>query len=62
MPPWKEIHISDNERFETYDESLLINDCLLKTYRLFGYDVRIVPKDTVPKRVDFILDTINSTM
>lgn len=61
MPPWKEIHISDNERFETYDESLLINDCLLKTYRLFGYNVRIVPKDNVPKRVDFILDTINST-
>ncbi len=61
MPPWKEIHISDNERFETYDESLQINDCLLKTYRHFGYDMHIVPKDNVPKRVDFILDTINST-
>ncbi len=60
MPPWQEIHVSDNERFESYEEALLINDCLLNSYTHFGYGVKIVPKDTVINRAEFILDSINS--
>ncbi len=60
MPPWQEIHVSDNERFESYEESLLINDCLLNCYTHFGYDVKVVPKDTVVNRAEFILDSIRS--
>ncbi|TMM57548.1 ATP-binding protein [Maribacter algarum] len=56
MPPWKEIHVVDNERFESYEESLRIHECLEKSYSSFGYDVQIVPKDTILNRVDFILE------
>lgn len=60
MPPWKDIHISDNERFETFEESLRINTCLLNSYTKFGYDVQLVPKDTIANRVDFILNSVKA--
>lgn len=59
MPPWKDIHIVDNERFESFEESLRVNKCLENSYASFGYDVQIVPKDTVANRVNFILECIN---
>lgn len=59
MSPWKEIHISDGERFENFEESLKVNECLFDCYTNLGYTVEIVPKDTVDKRVDFILERIN---
>lgn len=58
MPPWKEIHVVDNERFESYEESLRVNNCLANSYTSYGYDVQIVPKDTIFNRVDFIIDRI----
>lgn len=58
MPPWKEIHVNDSGRFESFDESLKVNDCLKNSYTSFGYDVQIVPKDTIAKRIDFILKHI----
>lgn len=61
MPPWRKIHIPDDERFESYDESLRINDALTETYTLFGYDIQIVPKTTVDKRVSFILEQLNTS-
>lgn len=60
MPPWKEIHIVDEGRFETYEEALQVHKCLLHTYIRLGYNVIIVPKDTVQKRVDFILDCLKT--
>jgi predicted ATPase len=60
MPLWKEIHVVDNERFESYEESIRIDECLTNSYASFGYDVQIVPKDTVLNRVDFILDSIKN--
>lgn len=60
MPPWKEIHVSDEGRFESYEESLQVHDCLLNTYSFLGYDVIDVPKDAVHKRVEFILDRIKA--
>ena len=61
MPPWREIHVVDNERFESFEESLLVNTCLLNRYTALGYDVQVVPKNTVADRVDFILDFLNQT-
>lgn len=58
MPPWKEIHVVDNERFESYEESLRVNACLEHAYTSFGYDIQRVPKDTISNRVDFILERI----
>lgn len=61
MPPWPEIYTTDNERFEGYDEALLINDALIKIYTSFGYALQIVPKTTVAERIDFILEQINTS-
>ncbi len=60
MPPWKDIHIVDNERFESFEESLRINACLEHSYSSFGYDVQIVPKDSILNRVDFILESVKN--
>lgn len=62
MPSWQEIYVVDNERFETYEESLQINDCLLQSYSSFGYAVNSVPKDTIRNRVDFILNHIKELL
>lgn len=61
MPPWKEIHVVDNERFESFEESLRVNACLEHSYTSLGYDVQSVPKDTILNRVDFILDSVKKT-
>ncbi len=60
MPPWKAIHRVDSERFETYDESLKVYQCLHSTYTSLGYQVIEVPKDSIANRVAFILAHINS--
>ena len=59
LPPWKEIHISDNERFESYEESILVHECLFNCYTRFGYVVQVVPQMSVGKRVTYILDHLN---
>jgi len=60
MPPWKEIHRTDNERFESFEESLLVHECLQNTYRQLGYAVITVHQDTIDNRVKFILEKIKS--
>ncbi len=58
LPPWSEIHTSDNERYEDYEEALRIHDCLEATYKRFGYPVCEVPKLSVADRVRFILQNL----
>lgn len=58
MPPWQAIHKVDNERFESFEESLRVNQCLQRTYANFGYAIQIVPKDTILNRMTFILNRI----
>lgn len=58
LPPWKEIHASDNERYESYEEALCIHSFLEKTYRKYGYSIIEVPKETVDERVNFILNKL----
>ncbi len=59
MPPWKEIYITDNERYESFEQSLAIYNHLKKAYQNLGYTIVEVPFNTVNERVDFILDNIN---
>jgi predicted ATPase len=55
LPPWKDIYISDAERYENYEQAQLIHTHLMETYQKYGYSIIEVPKDTVEKRVDFIV-------
>lgn len=58
LPPWEEIYISDNERFESYDEAVEIHFALKKIYEFFGYEIIEVPFGTVKERTDYILEAI----
>ncbi|MGB5498059.1 MAG: ATP-binding protein [Maribacter sp.] len=61
MPPWKDIHVTDNERYESYEESLHIYNCLKNCYEQYAYDVTIVPKGSIIERVAFIFEQINAS-
>ncbi len=58
LPPWEEIYISDDARYENYEQAKLIYNHLTETYRKYGYDLIEVPKDTIDNRILFILDKI----
>jgi len=58
MPPWQQIYKSDNERYESYEQSLAIYNHLVKTYKNLNYNIIEVPTGTVHKRVNFILNML----
>lgn len=59
MPPWKEIYITDNERYENFEQSLAIFNHLKNAYLELSYHVIEVPHGSVKERADFILKSIN---
>ena len=58
MPPWEEIYISDNERYENFEQALAIHNHLERTYKALNYSIIEVPTGTVKERADFILKCI----
>jgi predicted ATPase len=58
LPPWEEIYITDNERYESFEQALIIHDHLKKTYLSYGYEPIEVPKSSIENRSDFILNNI----
>lgn len=61
MPPWQEIHITDNERYENFEQALAIHNHLFNTYKSIGYSITEVPKGSIEFRVNFILKHLNPT-
>ena len=59
--PWEQIYISDNERYESFEESVKINLHLERTYQDLGYLIQDVPFGSIKERVDFILNWLNLT-
>ena len=59
LPPWEEIYVSDEERYENFEQAKLIYNHLIETYQSYGYKPIEVPKDTLDKRILFILDEIS---
>ena len=58
FPPWEKIYKTDNERYETYEEAIIIHDNLIKTYKHLNYEVCEVPIDSVVDRANYILNVI----
>lgn len=58
LPPWQEIHETDNERYESFEQATKIYEYLLKTYTQFGYQCIQVPFGTVEDRGNFILEQV----
>ncbi len=57
--PWKTIYTKDNERYESFEASKKIDHYLKQTYESLGYKIRTVPFNTISKRADFILNSLN---
>lgn len=57
--PWREIYVSDNERYEDFEESLIIDQFLQKAYKDLGYLIIDVPFGSIKERTDFIIHWLN---
>lgn len=57
-PPWKEIHKTDNERYESFEEALEIHKHLIETYKFYGYNPIEIPIGTPEERYLFITKNI----
>lgn len=58
LKPWQDIYVSDNERYESFEQALKIHEYLLNTYQSYNYQLIDVPFDTVENRVDHILKVL----
>lgn len=59
LQPWEDIYATDEERYESFEQAKLIHHHLESTYTRFKYNLIELPKDTVPNRVNFLLDFLN---
>ena len=60
MPPWEAIYISDNERYENFEQALAIHNHLERTYKSLNYNIIEVPTGSVTNRTNFILDCLKN--
>lgn len=58
LPPWESIYIADNERFESFEESVKIHDLLKQVYKRFNYHITEVPFGTIKERTTFIINNL----
>lgn len=59
LPPWKEIYTSDNERYESFEQALVIHEHLKNSYITYGYNPIVVPTGTIENRSSFILNSLD---
>lgn len=57
-PPWQEIYITDEVRYENFEQSLAIFNHLKRTYEKLDYQLIEVPVGTIDFRTDFILNNL----
>jgi len=57
--PWKEIHTTDNERYESFEETEIIDTFLQKAYKSLGYNLINVPFGNIQERTNFIINSLS---
>ncbi len=60
FPPWQEIYLTDEQREHTFEEAIESYSAVTQAHSDAGYTLIEVPKTTVEKRVEFLLNEINS--
>lgn len=58
LPPWEKIYVHDSERWQTFEEAVIINEAIRNAYETRGFELIDVPKNSVTERIAFILDFI----
>ncbi len=61
-PPWREIYRQDAERKQDWDEAVRTFERIREAYDEVGYMTVEIPKDTVARRVSFILGEADAAM
>lgn len=57
--PWKDIYTTDNERYESFEESKQIDHFLQNAYTKLGYKIIFVPFGSIKDRTNFIINSLN---
>lgn len=57
-PPWPEIYVTDESRRHSLEDAVAEYDRLRAAYTSLGYRLEVLPKASVPKRADLILDSL----
>ncbi|KAA1245178.1 AAA family ATPase [Aquimarina sp. RZ0] len=57
-PFWEEIYTNDPQRPQSIEEAIQIHKYLLEVYQSLNFNIQILPKATLTKRVDFIQSII----
>ncbi len=53
-PPWPEIYVNDDERWQSFQEAQEIYQAIAGTYESYGYDCLSLPKVPIPERITFV--------
>ena len=56
--PWKDIYQTDEERKEDFITATEIHKFMIEAYKLYSYQVIIIPKTDIRDRINFILNEI----
>jgi predicted ATPase len=59
LPPWRQIYRQDEERDQSFAESVRVHDRLRQWYERCGYELVSVPCATVEERCEFVLDALD---
>lgn len=59
-PPWKEIYQTDSERDQTFEEAIAVYEQIMELYTINGYEIVILPKDSIENRAAFLLNYISN--
>ncbi len=60
LPPWREIHTTDGERYEDFEKAVEIHKAIRGMYIKYNYNPHIIPHAPVEERVEFLLNAIRS--
>ncbi|MBP9777666.1 MAG: AAA family ATPase [Rickettsiaceae bacterium] len=60
LPSWQEIYITDEERTMSFDDAKIFGDLIKQSYIELEYNIIKVPLVSIDKRVEFIIDMINT--
>jgi len=58
LPPWEEIYTTDDERDQTFGESVRVHAAVCDWYTRCGYELIEVPRMPVDARCEFVLRTL----
>jgi predicted ATPase len=59
LPPWEEIYCTDAERDHAFAHAMRVHESLLAWYGKCGYNLREVPRASVPERAHHLLHALS---